>query len=109
MSNSIGDYTFKVTPEELQKQAESILNSIKLVRGKFEDFISRIKGSSNYWEGIAADTYRNRCLEYETLLEDVLASLTEHAADLKDIAVIYTNVEQLIDNETEDLPGDIIL
>lgn len=109
MANTIGECSFKVTPEELQKQAENILNTSKIVRTKFEDLLSRVNGSSGYWEGIAAESFRSQCLEYQKTLEDILASLTEHATDLKDIAMVYTNVEQFNNEITEDLPGDIIM
>lgn len=57
-NNSIGAYTLRVTPEEVQACAAELYGKVSAVRGIFEEIDSRISATANYWESDAADKYR---------------------------------------------------
>ena len=57
-NNSIGAYTLRVTPEEVQACAAELYGKVSAVRGIFEEIDSRISSTANYWESDAADKYR---------------------------------------------------
>ena len=47
---SIGAYTLRVTPEEVQACAAELYRQVSAVRGIFEEIDSKISSTANYWE-----------------------------------------------------------
>ncbi len=78
---SAGQVSFKVTPEIL----------------------------TEYWIGEAGEMHRNMYRDLEDDIEEILKRLGEHPVDLVAIAQKYSDVELKIQQEIQELPGDIIL
>lgn len=109
MDNSMGSFTFRVTPEEVQKQAIRLLQHEKNVRNKFDSLINRLIRSQVYWEGCAATNFREQCISYQKEIEEILNRLLEHGNNLEQISATYTGVERIAEQASADLPIDIIL
>lgn len=81
-NNSIGAYTLRVTPEEVQACAAELYGKVNAVRGIFEEIDSRISATANYWESDAADKYRAEYKGSEKKVTAMLSAMSEHAKAL---------------------------
>lgn len=108
MANSADNISFKVEPEILMQKADEIMAYSKSAASRFDDLIQKINGSAGYWEGAAADAFRNKCVEYQGDMNAILKKLYAHAENLKVISLNYTNQEYSISSTAEDLPADIL-
>lgn len=108
MSNVIGDFTLKADPEKIQKTAGELKTKIDKLRVNFDEMIYRVESTANYWEGDAADKYRE-CFKEEGLdFNEAFNRLNEHVVDLYNIAAVYTGAEQIAQDYAEALMTNVI-
>ncbi len=107
--SSIGTYTLRVTPEELQNCAAELYRRVSAVRGIFEEIDSKISSTVNYWESDAADKYRGEYKGSEKKVNAMLSAMSEHAKALDLIGAEYTKTEKInVSEVTETLLGNVI-
>lgn len=109
MANGLGDYTLKVTPEILQTKAAELNALIENNKRLFEAIEQKMNASFNYWQGEAADAYRNRYKNKKSDIEIMFRRLKEHVTDLNSIAATYTKVENINVQMAESLPQDVLV
>ena len=108
-NNSIGAYTLRVTPEEVQACASELYGKVNAVRGIFEEIDSRISATANYWESDAADKYRAEYKGSEKKVTAMLSAMSEHAKALDLIGAEYTKTEKInVSEVAETLLGNVI-
>lgn len=109
MAGSIGEYTLRVDPSDLQAQAGELQKYITSTRRLFDSVSSCFDGLANYWEGEASDAYRNRFTQMKPDVEEMFSRLSEHYTDLNSIAAVYTGVESQNEEIAADLSSDVIV
>ena len=105
----INSAEFKVTPEELSKQAVNVESGVAAIRSKFASAEQSVKNTVNYWNGDAADVFRAECEEYRDEIEEILVRISEHITDLRIMAGIYKEAETAAEEIIETLPSDLIV
>ena len=103
-----GEVILKVTPEQLQTKAQVTKNNINLLKTAFENIRSIMIRTQNYWIGEAGDLHRRLYTDESEQIQEMFARLSEHPADLEQIARTYLNVEDVVENIAMELPGDVI-
>lgn len=103
-----GEVILKVTPEQLQTKAQVTTNHINQLKTAFENIGNIIARTQNYWIGEAGDLHRRLYTDEKDQILEMFARLSEHPADLGQIARTYLNVEDVIENIAMELPGDVI-
>ena len=86
-------FSFRVTPEELQKKAGEFTNIINRIQRQFdsiEDISTRTRG---YWRGEAGDKDREGYASYKDDISYILKRLREHPTDLLKMAGLYKEAE----------------
>lgn len=107
---SYDNITIKVDPADLQNAADLVSRKVATLRNQFQNMVSKVQATANYWEGDASDTYRSEFKSEQPEFEEAFARMNEHATDLFNIAGVYTGVEKSI-TETigSELPADVIV
>lgn len=109
MANYDG-FTLKVDPVDLQNAADLVSRKVAALRNQFQNMVSKVQSTANYWEGDASDTYRSEFKSEQPEFEEAFARMNEHATDLFNIAGVYTGVEKSItDMIGSDLAADVIV
>ncbi|MDE6916700.1 MAG: WXG100 family type VII secretion target [Lachnospiraceae bacterium] len=103
-----GEVRLKVTPEQLQTKAQVTTDNIAQLKTVFENIGSIVARTQNYWIGEAGDLHRRLYTDEREQIEELFARLSEHPADLEQIAQTYLNVEKVVENISLELPGDVI-
>lgn len=105
MANTYDGFTIKVDPADLQRASEELSKKLGVLQRIFDDMISRVSSTANYWQGDASEKYRKDFKNEKPEMEEAFARIREHVTDLYNIAGIYTGVEK---NATE-LSNDLLL
>lgn len=103
-----GQVILKVTPENLLTQAQATKNNITKMKAEFDKIETIITRTSNYWIGEAGDAHRKVYTDEKANIQEMLARLSEHPADLEQMARTYLQVEGEVKELAQELPGDII-
>lgn len=106
---SAGQVSFKVTPEILTEKSSEVAGKVTSMRQHFEELKAVVDKTSKYWIGEAGEMHRSMYRDLEDDIEEILKRLGEHPVDLVAIAQKYSDVELKIQQEIQELPGDIIL
>lgn len=99
----------KVTPDELRRQSDAVSASVNIIRDKFEDAKRLTNTTAAFWNGDAADKFREVYAGYEDEIQEIIARLSEHITDLRSMAGIYDTAEDEAGDIIESLPADVIL
>ena len=91
----------KVNTETLKSQSNEVNGVINNFRNYFESIKSTVSGSSNYWEGEAAEVHRRMYSDIEQEGETILRRWQEHVTDLEQMAGVYDQAE----NEASEFSG----
>lgn len=102
-------FTLKVDPADLQNTAEEVLKRINAMKNQFQNMISKVESTGNYWEGDAANKYRAEFKAERPEFEEAFSRMNEHVTDLYNIAGIYTGVEKTATELAGDLSSDVIV
>jgi len=103
------DSSFKVTPEELARQAANVESGVSAISARFAGAEQSVKNTLNYWNGEASDLFRTECEGYRDEIEEILARITEHVTDLRTMAGVYEEAEASVQEIIEALPSDVII
>ena len=106
---SLSGFTLKVEPADLYRQSKEVEKDIKKINDKFADADKLVKETSSYWNGDASDSFRAAYEDYKDEINEIIARLTEHVADLSMMADIYDSNEKDIREIAEGLPSDVII
>lgn len=99
----------RVEPEKLQQTAEGINGRVTKLSAAFDSMREAMNRTNGYWIGEAGDAHRRAFLEQQPRREEILARLSEQAADLLQMAGVYVSVEKENVELTQSLRGDVIL
>lgn len=108
MSMEMGNFTLRVDPEKLQTEAGNLKSKIDMLKANFDEIISKVNSTANYWSGDAADTYRAEFSDEQSEFDEAFGRLNEHVVDLYNIAAVYTGAEQMAQGYAEALLSDVI-
>lgn len=103
-----GEVILKVTPEQLQAKAQTTRTTISQLKNVFDNIGSIMARTQNYWIGEAGDLHRRLYTDEGDQIREMFARLSEHPADLEQIARTYLDVEVVVENIAMELPGDVI-
>lgn len=103
-----GQVTLKVTPKNLLVKAQETRKNISRLRTKFSIFESIMDRTGSYWIGEAGELHRKRYQDEKEHIEQMFARLSEHPADLEQIAKTYMDVEDKAVRMASELPSNII-
>lgn len=98
-----------VDTAELKSKADAVSKKIITLERKIENIKEKLDATVFYWEGDAADAYRQLYPEQAENVEEIFKRLKEHPVDLVNIATNYEAAENIIKEEISALPVDIIL
>ena len=83
---------------------------INKVKKYFTDMRNIVVHSNKYWSGEASNTHRQKFLEKDEMLEEILLRFKEHSTDLVKMAGNYQNAEDAIaDQLVNQLPDNVII
>ena len=91
---TVGDVTYRVTPEYLSNAATSTDNTaaeIDAILGQIRAYVVNLEAS---WQGIAFNTFQTLMAEYDIYAKMLHDSLTDIASGLRGNYVNYTASEQ---------------
>jgi WXG100 family type VII secretion target len=108
MSSGIGDFTLRADPEKIQTLAGNLKNQIDKLSADFDEMLSKVESTANYWQGDAANKYRGDFKEEQPDFIEAFNRLNEHVVDLHNIAAVYTGAEQMAQNYAESLLTNVI-
>lgn len=99
----------RVEPQMLNNAAESFQNSGNRIATETNEMMELVTSLANIWQSEAANAYITK---FQGLSDDItrmLAMVSEHAADLQEIAANYMAAENQAVSEAESLSGDVIV
>lgn len=102
-------FTLKVDPADLQRAADDVEKKVNSMKNLFNDMITKVNSTANYWDGDAADKYRSEFKAESPEFDEAFARMGEHARDLYNIASVYTDTEQKNMDIIADLSSDVIV
>lgn len=102
-------FTLKVDPADLQRAADDVEKKVNSMKNLFQEMITKVNSTANYWDGDAADKYRSEFKAESPEFDEAFARMGEHARDLYNIASVYTQTEQKIVEDIQDLSSDVIV
>jgi WXG100 family type VII secretion target len=91
---TIGDVTYRVTPEYVQNAAistEATAQEIDLILGQIRAYVTSLESS---WQGMAHTTFQTLMSEYDVYARMLHDSLTGMASGLRGNYANYTETEQ---------------
>ena len=113
--NSIGNIfasgsgEFQTDPEVMRQKASVVNYKIQQMKSSFSSLEYTVNQTKLYWAGEASDAYRQAFIEKKEDIETIILRLSEHVTELKEMAAVYSNVEQEVNELAMDLPGDVIV
>lgn len=110
MAGLIGSYTLKASPEGIQTVAKSAYDLIRLVEIDINNVQDQVNSTRNYWQGEAADSYREDCAESLESAHEWISYFRAYISELNSIAATYTGVENnLIQEVSSQLSSEVII
>lgn len=94
----------KVTPEQLENQANIVRGYLNDMKGAFDSLRSLVDGSNGYWIGEAAESHRKAYMNQITAIDTMFKRYQEHIADLEKIAGIHGENERKSTEFADELP-----
>lgn len=100
---------FRVTPEELNRKAGEVQALVGEMRARFASLGQKNAASRSFWQGDAAEGYREQYSALTADTEQLLAALEQYAEKLNTIAGNYIQAENAVRDAVDTLPADVIL
>ena len=85
--------TLKVDTQQLKTTASEVRKQIRLMQQDFDSLQSIVSRSGYYWQGQAADEYRQAFAEQKDAAADAFRRLSKIPDDLEKMAGIYEGNE----------------
>ena len=105
----MADFTFRVTPEELDRKASEFTTTIQSISRRLNQ-IEEIAGKTrSYWRGEAGDKDRSGYASYQDDINFIVKRLQEHPTDLLKMAGIYKQAEKTVEAKVSKLKVDQIV
>ena len=104
----VSDVVIKVTPDAMREKAMQISSAASGIQHKIGELKSVVSGTGSYWNGEAANAYRELFDSLIPRAEVMVETLYNHAANLQQIAELYVTTEKTIQINNSELPGDAI-
>lgn len=103
------DFTLQVTPEILLSSATEISSKVNTIKAVFSEISRKMKDTSVYWNGSAAELNRSLFQNQEPEMEAIISRFLQQATVLKEIAKNFIKATEEMVAVVEDLPGDVIV
>jgi WXG100 family type VII secretion target len=98
----------KVNTGTLVEKSGEITELIGNIKTAYETLKNTAAASSGYWEGDAANAFRQYVKSIDSDVQSVLNRLGEHPTDLLKMADVYDDTEKDITEAAGKLPMDVI-
>lgn len=108
-TNFFGGGELKVTPQQLLEHAEKVSSDVTSINNSFDRLERIVSATGTYWNGDAAEAFRQAYVSFKDEIEEIILRITEHVADLKTMAGVYTQTEQAVQTVATSLPDEVIL
>lgn len=82
-----------VTPELLKDKSTVVKSDIATMEKEIGKLIEKIRGTSSYWKGEAADAERAKMEDTVPILDAMIKRLYTYPEKLQDIAGVYEGAE----------------
>ena len=104
----MSEFTLKVSPDVMIRQAESVRGSISDIRQQIEHLSEIIKGTKSYWLGQAGDKHQIAFQNIKKGCDEIVARLSEHPDDLLKMAGLYSTAERQSQEQSNSLQSNIL-
>ena len=98
----------KVSTDVLNNKAVEAAKEIEGVKRDFDTLKQTVKSSSSYWIGEAGDLHRRLFEDQSDDIDEIIKRLSEHPADLQQIAGVYASTEAEVQAISGELPTDVL-
>ncbi|MCD7746718.1 MAG: WXG100 family type VII secretion target [Lachnospiraceae bacterium] len=98
----------RVTPEVLKTRAGDAEERIGQMETALSEILRIVRGTSSYWTGEAADTCRQKYLEEQEQVDEILKRLKAQPKTLLTIANVYESKETEATGASSSLPSDAL-
>ncbi len=102
------DAKLKVDSNAMITKAGEVSEAIRKMQNAFDDIENIVRKTSAYWEGAAADYYRQMYNDKKDQVQEVLNRLKEHPEELELMANNYVAVEKRNEDSNAKLRNDYI-
>ena len=99
----------KVTPEKLMTSSEQFGNTANQMRAHTDEMMTLINSLKGIWIGEAQDAYNSRFNMLQTDMDKLYRMVTEHASDLMQMAMTYSEAENNNTVTGQSLGGNVIV
>lgn len=103
----MADFTIKVSPDEMIRQADNIKDSVEKIRKQFANIEELVNRSSAFWEGEASDLHIKKYRDLKQDCDEISRRLGEHPDDLLKMAGIYSESETRSTEDSNSLQSNI--
>lgn len=104
----MADFTIKVSPDVMLRQAATVKNSVSSINRMFESIAQRVARSQTYWEGSASNLHITKFNKIKENCHDITRRLSEHPDDLTKMAGIYKKTETNAQRSANSLSSNIL-
>ena len=99
----------KVTPEKLMTSSEQFGMTANQMRAHTDEMMSLINSLKGVWIGEAQDAYNSRFNMLQSDMDKLYRMVTEHASDLMQMAMTYSEAENNNTVTGQSLNGNVIV
>lgn len=108
VGSAMSGITIKASPELMREKAEQTRSAIARMRSEYEEMDRAVGRTGGYWNGEAAELHRSQYKSLQPKIQTMFACLEEHAANLQEIAALYTATQTSLTNMAAQLPTNAI-
>lgn len=105
----MADFTFRVTPEELERKSSEFSTTIQSISRRLNQIEEIAEKTRGYWQGEAGDKDRSGYASYKDDITFIVKRLQEHPIDLLKMAGIYKQAERTAMEKESKLKTDQIV
>lgn len=103
----MAEFTMKVSPETMIRQADEIKGSVDTIRQQFAAIENCVRRAPGYWEGEASNLHTTRFSKIKESCDEITRRLSEHPDDLLKMAGLYTESETKSTEESNSLMSNV--
>jgi len=103
------DITLNVEPDVLIAKAGELSTEKTAIAGLMDQAKTSITSLTGVWKGAASDEYQGRFRQIYDDIDNMLAIISEHSANLIEAANLYKRAEVAATNATSGLQTDGVL
>lgn len=98
----------KVTPEQLRATAGTVSTLLRTLQGDFDALQQKVDRTRYYWTGEAGNHYRTHFAARKQDTQSILSRLAQYPPDLLQMAGIYADTEEHLEESFAGLRSDFI-